>query len=81
MSTIQSASKLHELHFELLPRPLYSPDITPSDYCPFADLKIMLQGKKFGSNEDVIAKTEAYFESKDKSFHKKGYRNVREALK
>ena len=32
----------------------------------------MLQGKRFGSNEEVIAETEAYFESKDESFYKKG---------
>ena len=32
----------------------------------------MLQGKWFGSNEKVIAETEAYFESKDESFYKKG---------
>ena len=33
--------------------------------------KKMHQGKRFGSNEHVIAKTEAYFESKDESFYKK----------
>ena len=27
---------------------------------------------KFQSNEEVIAKTEAYFEAKDKSFYKTG---------
>ena len=32
----------------------------------------MLQGKRFGSNEEVIAETEAYFERKGKSFYKKG---------
>ena len=32
----------------------------------------MLQGKRFGSNVEVIAETEAYFESKDESFYKKG---------
>ena len=32
----------------------------------------MLPGKKFGSNEEVIAETEAYFKSKDESFYKKG---------
>ena len=31
----------------------------------------MYQGKKFGSSEEVIAETEAYFASKDKSFYKK----------
>ena len=63
---------MHELHFEFLPHPPYSPDLAPSDYCLLADLKVMLQGKRFGSNEGVIAETEAYFEAKDKSFHKKG---------
>ena len=32
----------------------------------------MLQGKRFGSNEEVIGETEAYFKAKDKSFYKKG---------
>ena len=34
--------------------------------------QIMLQGKRFGSNEEVILETEMYFETKDKSFYKKG---------
>ncbi|GFU16287.1 hypothetical protein NPIL_200231 [Nephila pilipes] len=32
----------------------------------------MLQGKRFGSNEEVIAETEAYFEAKDNFFYKHG---------
>ena len=60
----------HELNFELLPHPPYSPDLAPSDYWLFADLKKMLAGKKFRTNEEVIAETEAYFEAKDKSFYK-----------
>ena len=32
----------------------------------------MHQGKRFGSNEEVILETEAYFEAKDRSFYKKG---------
>ena len=31
----------------------------------------MLLGKRFGPNEEVVAETEAYFESKDESFYKK----------
>ena len=65
-------AKLHELYFELLPHPPYFPDLAPSDYYLFADIKIMLQGKRFGSNEEVIAETDAYFEVKDKSFYKRG---------
>ncbi|GFS83904.1 putative DD34D transposase [Trichonephila clavipes] len=63
--------KLNELHFELLYHPPYSPDLAHSDHWRFADLKRMLQGKKFGSKEKVIAEVEAYFESKNKSFSNK----------
>ena len=65
-------AKLHEFHFDLLPHPPYSPDLAPNNYWLFADLKRMLQGKRFGSNEEVISETEAYFVTKDKSFYKKG---------
>ena len=60
--------KLNELNFELRSHPSYSPDLASSDYWLFANLKIMLQGKRFFSNEEVIAETEAYFESKVESF-------------
>ena len=62
--------KLNELSFELLPHPPYSPDLGPSNYWLFADSKKMLQGKRFCSNEEVIAETETYFESKDESLYK-----------
>ena len=69
---IATMAKLPELHFELLSHPSYSPDLAPSNYWLFADLKRMLPEKRFGSNEEVISETEAYFEAKDKSFYKKG---------
>ena len=56
--SIATMAKLHELHFELLPHPPYSPDLAPSDYWLFADLKRMLQRKKSVSNEEVISETE-----------------------
>ena len=71
-NSITMMAKLHELHFELVPHPPYSLDLAPSNYWLFADLKIMLQGKRFGSNEKVISETEVYFETKDKLFYKKG---------
>ena len=42
--SIAKIAKLHELHFELLPHPPYSPDLAPSDYYLFVDIKRMLQG-------------------------------------
>ena len=69
--SIATIAKLHELHFELLLHLTYSPDLGPSNYLLFADFKRMLQGKRFGSNEEVILETEVYFEAKDKSFYEK----------
>ncbi|XP_033225877.1 uncharacterized protein LOC117178558 [Belonocnema kinseyi] len=54
-------AKLHEIGFELVPQPPYSPDLTPSDYYLFLNLKRWLTGKRFYSNEEHIAETEAYF--------------------
>ena len=70
--SIKTMAKLHELNFELLPHSPYSPDLAPSDYWLFAEVKKMLAGKKFRTNEEVIVETEAYFEAKDKSFYKSG---------
>ena len=70
--SMKTMVKLNELSFELLPHPSYSPDLAPSDYWLFADLKQMIQEKRFGFNEEVITETEAYFETKDESFYKKG---------
>ena len=70
--SMKTMAKLSELGYELLPHPPYSPDLSPSDYWLFSDFKKILQGKRFSSNEEVIAETEAYFEAKDKSFYKHG---------
>lgn len=68
--SIKTMVRLHELNFQLLPHPPYSPDVPPSGYWLLADLKQMLAGKRYRSNEKVITGTEAYFEANDKSFYK-----------
>ncbi|GFY35013.1 mariner Mos1 transposase [Trichonephila clavipes] len=68
--SMKSMAKLHELGFELLPDPSYSPDQAFSSFFLFSDLKRMLAGQKFRAEEEVIAETEAYFEAKDKSCYK-----------
>lgn len=70
--SLKTMAKLHELGFQLLPHPPYSPDLAPSDFYLFSDLKRMLAGKKIGSNEEVITETEAYFAAKPKEFYKSG---------
>ena len=69
---MKTMAKLSEFGYKLHPHPPYSLDLAPSDYYLFADLKRMLQGNRLGSNEEVIAETEAYFEAKVKSFYKYG---------
>jgi [histone H3]-lysine36 N-dimethyltransferase SETMAR len=65
-------AKLHELGYELQPHPPYSPDLAPSGFFLFADLKRMLAANKFSPNKEVIAETESYFETLSKSYYKNG---------
>ena len=48
-----SQAKKHEMGFELLPHPPYSPDLSPSDYYLFPNLNKCLCGRRFESNEEV----------------------------
>ncbi|EFN73949.1 hypothetical protein EAG_11888, partial [Camponotus floridanus] len=52
-------AKLMELRFQLVLQPLYSPDLAPSDYYLFPNMKKRLTGRRFYSNEEVIAETNA----------------------
>jgi hypothetical protein len=62
--SIKTTAKLHELCYELLSQLPHSPDPAPVTFFPFANLNRMLAGKKFCTNEEVIAETEANFEAK-----------------
>jgi len=65
-------AKINELKFELFPQPPYSPDLAPSDYHLFPNLKKWLGGKKFKSNGEVIDAVNEYFEGLDESDYKNG---------
>ncbi|XP_011066409.1 PREDICTED: histone-lysine N-methyltransferase SETMAR-like [Acromyrmex echinatior] len=71
-TSLKAMIKLDQLRFELVAHPSYSPDLAPSNYYLFPNLKRWLQGKRFTSNEEVIAETEAYFEGLDVSYYRKG---------
>lgn len=74
-STIAMA-KFHELRFELLPHPPYSPDLAPSDFFLFPNLKKWLGGKRFTSNDEIIDATNSYFEDLDKSYFLNGIKQL-----
>jgi len=76
-STFDIEQKMEKSEFRVLIKhcfihPPYSPDLAPSDYFLFSDLKRMLAGKKFKSDDEVISETEAYFDEKEKSYFRGG---------
>ena len=44
----------HKCGFEVLPHPSYYPDLAPSDFYLFPNLKTNIRGRNFESNEGVI---------------------------
>ena len=50
-SSLLAQAKLYEIGFELVHQPPYSPDLAPSDFYQFPNLKRLLTGKRFYSNE------------------------------
>jgi len=41
------------MHWEVLPHPAYSPNLTPHDFHLFSTLQEALGGKTFGANDEV----------------------------
>lgn len=75
-----SMAKIMELKFELLPHPPYSPDLAPSDFFLFPNLKKWLGGQRFMSDDEVITKTEEYFEGFSSSYYLDGIRRLEKRL-
>ena len=74
----QSKQWVCDLEFELLQHPPYSPDLAPSDFFLFPNLKKCLSQQRFMSNEEFITQTDAYFKELPKSYFwmaKKSWRN------
>ena len=58
--------------YGLIPHPVYSPDLTPSDYFLFPNLKKDIRGRHFWSNEKVMAAVEEWVKNKDPGFFSSG---------
>lgn len=80
-SSVKAMVKLDSLGYELLPHPPYSPDLAPSDYYLFPNLKRWLQGKRFHTNEEVILETDAYFADFDKLYYSRGIKMLEDRWK
>jgi hypothetical protein len=60
-ATAATVKAIQKLNFELLPHPPYSRNLAPSDYHLFGSLKKALQGRRFGSNEEVKQVVHTWF--------------------
>lgn len=69
---------LQNLGFQCIDHPPYSPDLAPSDYFLFPNLKKHLKGRKFSNDTEVIAAAEQYFSDKKSEFFWTGSRNFRQ---
>ena len=57
---------------ELIPHPAYSPDLAPSDFFLFPNLKKDIRGLHFRSNEEVVTAVEEWVNGKDPDFFSSG---------
>ena len=58
--------------YELIPHPAYSPDLAPTDFFLFQNLKKDIRGCHFQSDEEVVTAFEEGFNGKDPDFFSSG---------
>ena len=70
--SVLTMAKINELKYELLDHPPYSPDLAPSDFFLFPDLKKFLSGKRYASNQEAIDAVNSYFSSLEEDYFRHG---------
>ena len=58
--------------YRLLPHPPYSPDLAPSDYYLFANLKLHVKGRRYNTDCDVMDAVDEFFEGCSADWFKRG---------
>jgi len=64
---------LHDLKFEVLKHPPYSPDLAPSDFHLFGPMKEHLRGHKFADDDEVMEAVQSWLKATPKSFFSRGH--------
>jgi histone-lysine N-methyltransferase SETMAR len=67
---------LADLHFEVLKNPAYSPDLAPSNYCLFPNVKKHLKARKFSSTGEATSTADGRFAAQPKKFSLDGLKKV-----
>ena len=65
-----------ECGFEIFPQPPYSPDMAPSDFYLFTNLKSHLQSTQYGGNEVVIEAVNEFLGDQEKVFYFEGIKKL-----
>jgi len=67
---------LHDLKFEVLKHPPYSPDLAPSDFHLFGPMKEHMQGHKFADDNEVKEAVQSWLKPMPKSIFLEGIRKL-----
>ena len=67
---------IQHLDFSVLPHPLYSPDLAPSDFHLFPKLKEHLKGLCFSCDEKVRPAVRKWFQKQNTNFFKDGFQKL-----
>ena len=73
-------AKLHQLGYELVDHPPYSPDLAASDFFLFPNLKNWLGGRRFVSNDEVMTETSHYFSELQQNYFSEGIKKLETRL-
>ena len=77
-TSLVTRKKLLELGWEVMPHPLYSPDLALSDYHLSRSLQNHLNGKTFDSNEAVKNELLRFVATKNQTFFESGIMKLTE---
>ena len=66
-----------ENKFQELNHPPYSPDLAPSDFFLFRNMKKPLRGRRFQTDEEVKAAVIEWFEGQEKPFFENGLKSLK----
>uniref|UniRef100_A0A3Q2Y0F2 Tc1-like transposase DDE domain-containing protein n=1 Tax=Hippocampus comes TaxID=109280 RepID=A0A3Q2Y0F2_HIPCM len=65
----QTVQTINKLGWELLPHPLYSPDLAPSNFHLFGPIKSFTRGTKFESDNEVKSIVSDWLRHQSKDFY------------
>ncbi|XP_030588657.1 histone-lysine N-methyltransferase SETMAR-like [Archocentrus centrarchus] len=70
--SVLAMAAVRDCGFELIDHPPYSPDLAPSDYFLFRNMKKHLSGKQYRTDDEVLSAVEDFFEGQVESFYTTG---------